>query len=191
MSRIPLFHTGYDMITRPDIHYGRKNADFGQGFYLSDNEEFSRRWARERSGSFTYLNRYELDTGGLKLRTFSRDAEWFDYIYSNRSGKPDLLAGYDVITGPIANDTIYDTWGITTSGLLKREQAVQLLLIGPQYMQTVIKTEKASAQLVFISADIMESAEISRYRETVRKEEEEFQELFSGKLAEITGIPNK
>ena len=25
-----LFHTGYAEIREPDIHYGRKNADFGQ-----------------------------------------------------------------------------------------------------------------------------------------------------------------
>ncbi len=63
-----------------------------------------------------------------------------------------------------------------------------LLLIGPQYVQTVIKTEKAAAGLEFISAEILEPAEISRYRETVRKEESEFQALFAEKLAEITGI---
>jgi len=27
-----------------------KNADFGQGFYLSPDREFSVRWARERKG---------------------------------------------------------------------------------------------------------------------------------------------
>ncbi|MBQ9562757.1 MAG: DUF3990 domain-containing protein [Lachnospiraceae bacterium] len=46
---LELFHTGYQIIERPDIHAGRTNADFGQGFYLSDDEEFSKRWARERT----------------------------------------------------------------------------------------------------------------------------------------------
>ena len=32
-----MFHTGYAEIREPDIRYGRKNADFGQGFYLSDS----------------------------------------------------------------------------------------------------------------------------------------------------------
>ena len=43
-----LFHTGYAEIREPDIHYGRKNADFGQGFYLSDSDEFAGKWMRER-----------------------------------------------------------------------------------------------------------------------------------------------
>ena len=188
MSRIMLYHTGYDKIPEPDIHYGRRNADFGQGFYLSDNEEFSKRWARERKGSTIYLNRYELDTDGLKIKTLSRNAEWFDYVYNNRSGQPDKLSEYGVVVGPIANDTIYDTWGITTSGLPDREQALRLLMIGSLYMQTVIKTDKAVRQLRFISADIPDSSEISQYRKAVRKEEEEFQLLFSEKLAAMAGI---
>lgn len=49
-----LYHTSYQEIRLPDVHFGRTNADFGQGFYLSDNEEFSRRWARSRPGKDTY-----------------------------------------------------------------------------------------------------------------------------------------
>ena len=60
-----LFHAGYEIIREPDIHYGRKNADFGQGFYVTSDEEFARRWARSRKDSESIVNRYELDTSGL------------------------------------------------------------------------------------------------------------------------------
>ena len=43
-----LFHLGYQVIEKPDIHYGRKNADFGQGFYLTAQDEFAGKWAKER-----------------------------------------------------------------------------------------------------------------------------------------------
>ena len=186
MAVLRLFHTGYQIIEKPDIRIGRKNADFGQGFYLSDNEEFSRRWARERKGLPTYLNIYELETEGLRIRRFARDTEWFEYIYSNRANQPDALTDFDVITGPIANDTIYDTWGVITSGFLKKEQALRLLTIGPLYEQTVIKTEKAASLLKFISAVQMSSEEIAAYRETVRQEEALFQEQFAMLLDRIT-----
>ena len=184
---ILLFHTGYQIIASPDITIGRRNADFGQGFYLSDNVEFSKRWARSRKGETTYLNTYELDTDGLNIKRFGRDTEWFEYIYSNRSGRDDTLAGFDVISGPIANDTIYDTWGIITSGLLKKEQALRLLMIGPVYEQTVIKTEKAVNALRFIRAEEISPEEIASYRGTVRQEEEIFQQQFAALLAEMTG----
>ena len=179
MDRVKLYHTGFQRIEKPDIRIGRANADFGQGFYLSDNGGFSRRWARSRRGETTWLNTYDLAPDGLKVKRFERDAEWFDYIFRNRSGYPDALAEYDVIIGPIANDTIYDTWGISTSGMLSREQSLRLLMIGPVYRQTAIKTERAASHLRFLSAQVIEEEEIAEYREKVREEQEDYQQRFA------------
>ena len=104
MDRILLYHTGFEEIRSPDVHYGRKNADFGQGFYMSPDRSFSERWAKERKGSSTVINTYELLTDGLRIKRLDRDEEWFDCIFSNRNGKSDLLSGYDVIIGPIDSD---------------------------------------------------------------------------------------
>ncbi|MCR5299739.1 MAG: DUF3990 domain-containing protein [Erysipelotrichaceae bacterium] len=64
MRAIILFHTGLQEIPQPDIRYGRKNADFGQGFYLSPDREFACRWAKEREDRSTILNIY------AKLQSF-------------------------------------------------------------------------------------------------------------------------
>ncbi|MBQ6490536.1 MAG: DUF3990 domain-containing protein [Solobacterium sp.] len=189
MSVMKLFHTGYEVIERPDIRIGRKNADLGQGFYLSDNEEFSRRWARQKRGYTTYLNQYELETEGLKIKRFEKDEEWFEYIFRNRMNAPDSLAEYDVLIGPIANDTIYDTFGILTSGLMKTEDALAVLRLGNTYYQIVLKTQKAADALRFIRADVLEPEEIASYREIVQAEEKQFQEEFA-KLFEEIGDPD-
>ena len=185
MSKNLLYHTGFEIIREPDISIGRKNADFAQGFYLSADQEFSKRWAGERKGQTTYLNCYELDPEGLNIKHFPRDIEWFEYIYANRSGREDSLAEYDVIIGPIANDTIYDTWGITTSGLIRKEQALELLSFGPLYEQTVIKTKKGLEALHYIETVGLASEEIRQYRAAVRQEEEQFQEEFARRLDKI------
>ncbi|MCR5546504.1 MAG: DUF3990 domain-containing protein [Lachnospiraceae bacterium] len=177
-----LFHTGFLELQNPDIHFGRKNADFGQGFYLTDDMEFSRRWAKERKGETTICNTYELDTNGLSIKEFSRCEEWFDYINKNRNHKPDDLKEYDVIIGPIANDTIYDVMGIITSGFLEAEESLQLLMIGPEYHQITIKSEKAAAQLKFISSEEIPLEQIQKYRELVAKEEADYQDLFAKEL---------
>ena len=36
-----LYHAGKEEIREPDIYLGRKNADFGQGFYLTHDREFA------------------------------------------------------------------------------------------------------------------------------------------------------
>ena len=176
--KVIVFYTGFSKINNPDIHIGRANADFGQGFYLSGDEAFSKRWAGERKGLKTYLNRYELADEGLKIKRLSKDMSWYDYILGNRNGLKDRLSEYDVIIGPIANDTIYDTWGMLTGGLIDRETALRVLQIGPVYEQIVIKSEKAASALRFISSQVLSHEEIEGYRCVVKAEGEAFQEAF-------------
>ena len=169
-----LYHAGFKIIKEPNVHYGRKNADFGQGFYLTADKEFAYRWAQERKGEETIVNTYELDATDLKIHRFNRDNEWFEYIFANRNRKPDKLDA-DVIIGPIANDIIYNTNGIFTSGLLEADQALKLLLIGPEFQQTVLKTEKAVAKLKWLESRTLSSEETAAYRKTVIDEEVGYQ----------------
>ena len=52
-----LYHTSNVEIREPDITRGRRNADFGPGFYLTPDVEFTFRWA----GADAVVNEYELD----------------------------------------------------------------------------------------------------------------------------------
>lgn len=183
-----LFHVGFDIIENPDIYYGKKNADFGQGFYLSDDEDFSHRWAKMRQNQETYINFYELDLTNLKVKRLERNEEWFRYIFDNRRGKEDSLSAYDVIIGPIANDTIYDVMGITTSGYLEDEQALQLLQAGPVYDQIAIKSLYAKEKLTWLGYERLDENEILGYRSIVEAEELEFQMEFEERLSHILDV---
>ncbi len=103
------YHTGLEEIRNPDIRTGRANADFGQGFYLSPDYDFSMAWSRLRKDKEVIVNAYELDTDDLNILELKRDEEWYDYIFRNRNGYPDRFRDIDVLIGPIANDTIYET----------------------------------------------------------------------------------
>ena len=172
-----LYHTGKIEIREPDIYYGRKNADFGQGFYLTPDLDFAKRWARKDA----VLNEYELNEEGLTIHRFERNEEWFNYIYHNRRAEDGISA--DVIIGPIANDTIFETYGLISSGYLKPEEAMKLLLVGPQFTQVAIKSEKAVSQLKWMSSEKITSLDEERRKaeqdeyykameEVVRKMEE-------------------
>ncbi len=170
-----LYHTGELEIHTPDLQRGRKNADFGQGFYLTPDLEFTRRWA----GKDAVVNEYELDETGLLIHRFRRDGDWFRYIFYNRRTQDDLKA--DVVIGPIANDTIFDTLGIISSGFLEPREALKLLMIGPEYTQVAVKTEKALRQLKWTGSErITETDPHLR-----RAEQEEYQEAFARMMQEI------
>ena len=177
--KLQLFHTSYEEIKNPDIHYGRKNADFGQGFYTSDDSDFAGRWAREKAGYDIIINKYELELEGLNIKEFSRDSEWADYIFNNLATKDNYLSEYDVIKGPIANDTLYNTFGIITSGFLSKKEALELLLQGRCYYQIVLKTQKAAAHLKWVGSEILSHEKALSYQDIVKKEEEEYQEAIS------------
>ena len=181
-----LYHTGYQEIPRPDVRYGRKNADFCQGFYTTPDRDFALRWARERRGVPTVLNTYELRTEGLCIRYWERGADWYDYLHDNRAGRPDALPEADVVIGPIANDTLYDTLGIITSGFLTRKQATELLQLGPEYRQAVLKTDRAAEKLRWLSGEIISPEEIERCRAVVAEEERSYQTAFAALLEKIT-----
>ena len=180
-----LYHTCFSEIQNPDIHIGRKNADFGQGFYLSPDLGFTRRWSRIRNDRNTYINTYELDTTDLNVLKLDRDSKWYEYINANRNHKADIYSEYDVIQGPIAIDTIYDMFGITTSGFVDSDAALKLLSIGPVYTQVTIKTEKGATALKFLSSEIIDAALVESYRDVVKKEEEAFQAEFARVMNEV------
>ena len=117
----------------------------------------------------------------MSIHTFCRSADWFEYIFRNRRANDTLDA--DVVIGPIANDTIFDTFGIITSGFLKPEEALRLLMIGPEYTQVAIKTQKAADQLMWIGAEKIIGVE--EYKASLNKERQEYQELFAAEMEKI------
>jgi hypothetical protein len=176
---IKVYHAGYVEIPVPDIKRGRVNADFGQGFYLSDNYDFASLWVREKNRADIIVNSYELDESGLNILRFDRDEKWFRYVFSNRRSMPDSYADFDIIIGPIANDTIYDTMGIMTSGYLSDDEALKLLCVGPQYTQIVLKTQKAADNLHFLSALVLSKETIEANKKIAAANEAEYLKLFA------------
>ena len=172
-----LFHTSNIQIREPDIVRERKNADFGQGFYLTPDLDFACRWA----GRDAIVNEYEFDESGLLIHRFARDEDWFRYIFENRRAKDSLAV--DVVVGPIANDTIFETFGVISSGFLKPEDAMKLLMIGPEFTQIAIKTEKAVRQLHWIRSE-----KITRIGAEQRKAEQDaYDAAFAEVLKQILG----
>ena len=179
---LKLYHTSALELPHPDVNYGRRNADFGGGFYLSDSREFAQKWASERKAT---VNEYTLDLSGLNVKRFDLNAEWFDYIAANRAGKPDAHADADVIIGPVANDTLYDTYGIITSGMVSPADSLRLLSVGKRYTQINVKSERAAVQLSWHGAKVLTEAEIAASFDAVRAEEQAFRKAFWAALEKL------
>ena len=85
--------------------------------------------------------------------------------------------------GPIANDTIFDTLGVISSGFLSPEDAIRLLRVGPEYTQVAVKTEKAVRQLKWLRSERITKLDV----EVRRAESEAYSAAFAAAMQEILG----
>ena len=91
---ITVFHGSVVQVDKPLVMLGRKNLDFGQGFYITDIKEQAIRWATRmatRRLSAPVLNVYAFDREKARenyryLRFEAYDKDWLDFIVASRKG---------------------------------------------------------------------------------------------------------
>lgn len=59
---------------------------------------------------------------------------------------------FDLIIGPVADDDVYRTLQVYSTGLLTKDQAIDALKIKKLYNQYVFSTERALSLLKFVEA---------------------------------------
>ena len=106
MDSIMVYHGSSQIVEVPEIRIAKFNKDFYYGFYCTVMEEQAVRWAT-RFGEDGYISIYEYNQNdNLKILQFEKmSEEWLDFIVACRSGKSH---DYDIVEGPMADDTIYN-----------------------------------------------------------------------------------
>ena len=101
-----LYHGSKQIVEYPEIRKAQYNKDFYFGFYCTRLPEQAKRWA-SLYGGIGYLNCYEYtENDSLNYLHFEEMTdEWLDFIVQCRNGKSH---NYDIVEGPMADDTIYN-----------------------------------------------------------------------------------
>lgn len=132
---ITLYHGSYLSVPSPLTGVGRRELDFGPGFYVTNLREQAERWARRvcviRAVDTPTISVYEFNEVALpadvrRLRLEYYDQEWLDFIVSSRRGE-EPWKDYDIIEGGVANDQVIDTVEDYYAGRITIEQAIGLL----------------------------------------------------------------
>ena len=108
---------------------------------------------RRKTGAAT-LNIYSVEEAvAFKecslLRFDSPDEAWLDFVSDNRAGKF-MEKTYDYIFGPVADDNVYTTFMLYTTGVLTKEQTVDALKVRKLYNQLAITSLKGLSFLKFV-----------------------------------------
>ncbi|MBQ9588119.1 MAG: DUF3990 domain-containing protein [Bacteroidales bacterium] len=155
-----LYHGSYLSIPSPLTHVGRRELDFGPGFYVTSMREQAERWARRvcvvRAEDTPTLSVYEFDESLLpssirRLIFQHYDREWLDFIVGSRRGESPWK-GYDIIEGGVANDQVIDTVEDYYAGRLTVEQAIgQLRFAKPTHQMCIASQAVVDRCLRFVA----------------------------------------
>lgn len=144
-----IYHGSYLEIEFPEIRKHRFTKDFSWGFYCTKIKEQSEKWADKFNTSI--VNVYEIkDINSLNVKVFEDYTdEWLEFVVECRSGK---THEYDVVVGPMADDTIYDYIEAYSKGQMNKQKFFELMKFKYPTHQISFHTIKALDCINFIES---------------------------------------
>ena len=141
------------MCGEPKLKNSRYTKDFSWGFYCTNNFEQAKKWAK-RNKEHAIVNYYTYsENEGLKILKFENMTdEWLDFIAACRKG---LIHEYDIVEGPMADDTVWNYVNDFLSGEISRNIFWELAKFKYPTHQISFHTLKALDCLKFERSEIV------------------------------------
>ena len=178
MSKIiTLYHGSTEKIEHPALGKGKRNNDYGQGFYCTAHRDLACEWASKLQGLDGYVNQYEIDTAGLKVLDLSKYdiLHWMTILLKNRTftlttpisiqGKAYLtehfdidISDYDIIKGYRADDSYFSFAEDFLNNAISVSHLSRAMRLGKLGIQYVMVSQKAFDALRFVQADPVENS---------------------------------
>lgn len=153
---LKLYHGSNVVIDEIDLGCSRKGKDFGCGFYLNPDKsqamEMAVRTYRRQQEGEPVINVYEFDdswigmeNSPLSVKVFEDySVEWAEFVLMNRRNMTEAPAhSYDIVIGPIADDTVGLQMRRFVQGYISIERMIEELRFHKPNVQYFFGTEKA------------------------------------------------
>lgn len=176
-----LFHGAKSEISGElDVHHGRKNNDFGQGFYTGKSYEQAISYVSGYDNSSVYY--LSFDPANLKCRRYEVDQEWMMTIayyrgtldgYKDHPKIKDLVKksrDCDYIIAPIADNRMFQIINSFIAGELTDEQCKHCLAATNLGMQYIFISEMALSGVKLLERCYIANNEREYYK-NIRLEE--------------------
>lgn len=171
MRNLIIYHGSPEIRQKPIYGYGKKNNDYGQGFYCTEHLELAKEWACTE-GTDGYVNQYEIDTEVLNILNLSSDEftilHWLALLVKYRKlriSSPVMkrgmdwliknclldIAPYDAIIGYRADDSYFSFARAFLNNTISLAQLSYAMKLGKLGEQFVLKSPKAFEEVRFIS----------------------------------------
>jgi hypothetical protein len=146
-----LFHGSREIVEYPEIRKTRYTKDFSWGFYCTNDLDQASRWAARRAGGGV-VNRYcyTEDPALHILRFETMTEDWLDFIVQCRAGK---VHSFDIVEGPMADDTIWNFLNDFLAGEISREAFWELARFKRPTHQISFHTLRALHCLEYVGSE--------------------------------------
>lgn len=151
-----VYHGSDTVVQKPRIFHSKRRMDFGSGFYTTQSRTQAEKWARSvrrrRDSPEAFVTEFDYEEKpGMNVLIFDGpSAEWFDFIIRNRKGT--FTHDYDIIPGPVADDSVYDTLFLFESGYITCEEAIRKLNSAKLDGQILFHTDKSLECITYIDS---------------------------------------
>lgn len=173
---ITIYHGSEQIVEVPTFGRGKKNNDFGMGFYCTQSDHLAKEWAVSslRNG---FSNRYVMDTEYLNILNLNSTdytiLNWIAVLVEHRlfsiktpvarRAKRYLIDNfsinvnaYDIVTGYCADDSYFDYAESFLNNGISVEQLARAMQLGKLGEQIVIKSQYAFSKLKYEGFDVAE-----------------------------------
>lgn len=136
------------IVNQPKIITDGFYKDFGYGFYCTNFEKQAKRWALTKKNKHV-VNVYSYtENKNLNCLIFKEMSdEWLDFVVSSRQGE---RHDYDIVEGPMADDTIWNYVDDFARGMISRTAFWELVKFKYPTHQIVFCTEAALKCLEYV-----------------------------------------
>ena len=144
-----VYHASYMKIEFPQIRKYRFTKDFSWGFYFVTMKEQAEKYAS--IFNTPVVNVYEFKyVKTLNIKRFEDyNDEWLEFVINCRNGN---THEYDVVIGPIADDTIYDYLEAYDHGQMNKQEFIKSMKLKYCTYQISIHTIQALDCINFIKS---------------------------------------
>lgn len=146
-----LYHGSGTVVEFPEVRKTKYTKDFSWGFYCTNSYEQAYKWA-DRKSETGVVNVYEYtENKALSILRFEKMTdEWLDFIGKCRSG---FVHNYDIVEGPMADDTIWNFVNDFLSGEISRKVFWELAAFKHPTNQMSFHTIRALECLKFLRSE--------------------------------------
>lgn len=183
-KQIKIYHGSEKNIIKPIFGEGKKNNDFGLGFYCTKDINLAKEWAVS-SLKDGFANKYILNIEYLKILNLNSSEytilNWIAILVEHRlfslkspvaqRAKKYLIDNfglnvnaYDVIIGYRADDSYFDYAESFLNNSITVEQLAKAMKLGKLGEQIVIKSQYAFSCLTYDGFEIAKKEEFYEYR---------------------------